>query len=55
MDEDGVVTVKGRVAASIQSADELVLTELIFNSGFKVTLHAALTLPCPRRSIAEDL
>lgn len=36
VDEDGVVTVKGRVAATIQSADELVLTELIFNSGFKV-------------------
>ena len=36
VDEDGVVTLKGRVAAAIQSADELVLTELIFNSGFKV-------------------
>lgn len=36
VDEDGVVTLKGRVAATIQSADELVLTELIFNSGFKV-------------------
>ncbi|CAL8466224.1 g5760 [Coccomyxa elongata] len=35
VDEDGVVTLKGRVAATIQSADELVLTELIFNSGFK--------------------
>ena len=36
MGEDGVVTLKGRVAATIQSADELVMTELIFNSGFKV-------------------
>ena len=36
VDEDGVVTLKGRVAATIQSADELVMTELIFNSGFKV-------------------
>ncbi|EIE21291.1 antiviral helicase [Coccomyxa subellipsoidea C-169] len=35
VDENGVVTLKGRVAATIQSADELVLTELIFNSGFK--------------------
>lgn len=35
VDEEGVVTLKGRVAASIQSSDELVLTELIFNSGFK--------------------
>ncbi|KAK9804329.1 hypothetical protein WJX72_007219 [[Myrmecia] bisecta] len=34
-DSDGVVTVKGRVAAEIQSADELVLTELIFNGVFK--------------------
>ena len=31
-----MVTLKGRVAATIQSADELVMTELIFNSGFKV-------------------
>ena len=30
------MTLKGRVAATIQSSDELVLTELIFNSGFKV-------------------
>lgn len=35
VDEEGVVTLKGRVAATIQSSDELVLTELIFNSGFK--------------------
>lgn len=44
VDEEGVVTLKGRVAASIQSSDELVLTELIFNSGFKArpcrNLHA---------------
>ena len=33
---EGVVEVKGRVAAEIQSADELVLTELIFSGAFKV-------------------
>lgn len=32
---EGVVEVKGRVAAEIQSADELVLTELIFSGAFK--------------------
>ncbi|KAL3145466.1 hypothetical protein ABBQ32_003293 [Trebouxia sp. C0010 RCD-2024] len=35
VDSDGVVTVKGRAAAEIQSADELVLTELMFNGVFK--------------------
>jgi ATP-dependent RNA helicase DOB1 len=35
VDSEGVVAVKGRVAAEIQSADELVLTELIFNGVFK--------------------
>ena len=35
-----MVTLKGRVAATIQSADELVMTELIFNSGFKVCLRS---------------
>ena len=40
VDEEGVVTLKGRVAATIQSSDELVLTELIFNSGFKVRPHS---------------
>lgn len=34
--DDSVVTQKGRVAAEIQSADELVLSELIFNSNLKV-------------------
>ena len=33
---EGVVEVKGRVATEIQSADELVLTELIFSGAFKV-------------------
>ena len=42
VDEDGIVTLKGRVAATIQSSDELVLTELIFNSGFKARLPHAL-------------
>lgn len=36
VDSDGVVTLKGRAAAEIQSADELVLTELIFSGVFKV-------------------
>lgn len=36
VDSEGVVTVKGRAAAEIQSADELVLTELMFNGIFKV-------------------
>ncbi len=36
VDSDGVVTVKGRAAAEIQSADELVLTELMFSGAFKV-------------------
>jgi superfamily II RNA helicase len=44
VDEEGVVTLKGRVAAAIQSADELVLTELIFNSGFKVLWAAFVIL-----------
>ncbi len=34
VDSDGVVTVKGRAAAEIQSADELVLTELMFSGAF---------------------
>lgn len=38
-----MVTLKGRVAATIQSADELVLTELIFNSGFKVSSRMHLS------------
>merc|ERR1712130_883967 len=32
---DGMVTQKGRVAAEIQSADELVLSEIIFNANLK--------------------
>ena len=40
-----MVTLKGRVAATIQSADELVLTELIFNSGFKVCPAACILAP----------
>ncbi|DBA84763.1 hypothetical protein WJX77_001199 [Trebouxia sp. C0004] len=35
VDSDGVVTVKGRAATEIQSADELVLTELMFSGAFK--------------------
>ncbi len=36
IDADGVVSKKGQVAAEIQSADELVMTELIFNGVFNV-------------------
>ena len=35
-DAEGVVTAKGRVASEIQSADELVLTELMFSGLLKV-------------------
>ena len=45
VDSDGVVTVKGRAAAEIQSADELVLTELMFGGVFKVTLYAVFAAP----------
>ena len=38
VDSNGIVTMKGRAAAEIQSADELVLTELMFNGVFKVSL-----------------
>lgn len=45
---EGVVEVKGRVAAEIQSADELVLTELIFSGAFKVETgqHQELQRSC---------
>lgn len=36
VDAEGLVSNKGQVAAHIQSADELVLTELIFSGGFQV-------------------
>jgi superfamily II RNA helicase len=39
VNSEGVVTEKGRVAANIQSADELVLTELIYSGGFRVCTH----------------
>ncbi|KIY98950.1 ATP-dependent RNA helicase DOB1 [Monoraphidium neglectum] len=34
VDDDGLITAKGRVAADLQSGDELVLTELIFSGAF---------------------
>lgn len=34
MNSDNVVEVKGRVACEVDSADELVITELIFNNSF---------------------
>lgn len=37
MDSEGVVTLKGRVACEIQTGDELVISEMIFNGVFKVT------------------
>ena len=36
VDDEGVVTLKGQVAAEIQSADELVLCELVFQGGLRV-------------------
>ena len=38
MDHDGLVSTKGQVAAEIQSADELVLCEFIFQGGLQVCL-----------------
>ena len=35
VDAEGLVTVKGRVAAEVQSADELLLTELLFTGVFQ--------------------
>ncbi|KAA8491098.1 Superkiller viralicidic activity 2-like 2 [Porphyridium purpureum] len=34
VDQDNIVTVKGRVAAEVQTGDELVLTELMLNGSF---------------------
>ena len=53
------MTLKGRVAATIQSSDELVLTELIFNSGFKARLllcHSGNMplMPCHRGPAAAS-
>ena len=45
VDSEGVVTVKGRAAAEIQSADELVLTELMFNGIFKVRFKVLPVFP----------
>jgi hypothetical protein len=39
VEDSGVVSQKGRVAAEIQSADELLLTELIFTGGLTVRCH----------------
>ena len=38
MNSDNVVEVKGRVACEVDSADELVITELIFNNSFSLKL-----------------
>ena len=35
VDAEGLVTLKGRVAAEVQSADELLLTELLFTGVFQ--------------------
>lgn len=35
VDAEGLVTVKGRVAAEVQSTDELLLTELLFTGVFQ--------------------
>ena len=52
VDSDGVVTVKGRAAAEIQSADELVLTELIFTGVFKVVAAADCALHEAQKSLS---
>lgn len=43
---EDMVTKKGRVAAEIQSADELVLTEIIFNTNLKVSISFRLQFWC---------
>lgn len=50
---DNLVTHKGRVAAEIQSADELVLTELIFNSSLKARAIAFISSPHSAKSKNE--
>ena len=55
VDSDGVVTVKGRAAAEIQSADELVLTELIFNGVFKVIADADCALHEAQSSLSVSV
>ncbi|KAK9840731.1 hypothetical protein WJX81_000998 [Elliptochloris bilobata] len=45
VDAEGLVTVKGRVAAEVQSADELLLTELLFTGVFQeLSVEAAVAL-----------
>ncbi len=40
VDAEGLVTLKGRVAAEVQSADELLLTELLFTGVFQARPRA---------------
>ena len=35
-DEEGLVSLKGRAAAEVQCADELVIAEMIFSGAFQV-------------------
>ena len=55
VDSNGIVTMKGRAAAEIQSADELVLTELMFNGVFKVSLLVASALYLATQPLRQTL
>ncbi|EFJ42378.1 hypothetical protein VOLCADRAFT_107315 [Volvox carteri f. nagariensis] len=46
VDEDGVVTVKGRLAAGLSCGDELVLCELVFAGAFNAMSLEALAAAC---------
>ena len=52
VDAEGLVSAKGQVAAHIQSADELVLTELIFAGAFQVNVSS--WQPDIKRQILES-
>ncbi len=53
VDAEGLVTLKGRVAAEVQSADELLLTELLFTGVFQARAPgpAAGAYPKPNHSL----
>ncbi|KAG2482979.1 hypothetical protein HYH03_018106, partial [Edaphochlamys debaryana] len=46
VDGEGVVTVKGRLAAGLSCGDELVLAELVFGGAFNAMSHEALAAAC---------
>ncbi len=57
VDAEGLVTLKGRVAAEVQSADELLLTELLFTGVFqaRASCPAAGAHPKPNHSLTGAL